>query len=289
MAKQAYIFEVSETNFDTLVLDNSNKMPVVVEFMSVSSEPCIILEQRLSDMAQEFAEQFVFAKVDIYTQPDLAKAFRIDNVPSTLVFVNGDIQHTEVGQLTKDEITVLLRRFGVYRQSDDMRLQAREHHLSGDTPSAIELLTQAAKIDPTNPRVAMDMVQILLDLDQLDSAVTIFNQLPNCEKESEIGKTLIGQITFKQLAAKTPGLATLAEGLETDPDNPKMRFDLAICLIAQYEYDQAAKQLLALQQQQPDFQNGAAREMLITLCNMLAPNDPTRAQRYRQQLNNLLN
>ncbi len=289
MAKQPYIFEVSETNFDSLVLDNSNRLPVVVEFMSVSSEPCIILEQRLSEMAQEFAEQFVFAKVDIYTQPDLAKAFRIDNVPSTLVFVNGDIQHTEVGQLTKDEITQLLRRFGVYRPSDDMRLQAREHHLSGDTPKAIELLSQAAKIDPTNPRVAMDMVQILLDLDQLDSAVAIFNQLPNSEKESEIGKTLIGQITFKQLAAKTPGLATLTEGLESNPDNAKMRFDLAICLIAQYEYDQAAKQLLALQQQQPDFQNGAAREMLITLCNMLAPNDPTRAQRYRQQLNNLLN
>lgn len=289
MAKQAYIFEVSESNFDSLVLDNSNKMPVVVEFMSVSSEPCIILEHRLTEMAHEFAEQFVFAKVDIYTQPDLAKAFRIDNVPTTLVFVNGDIQHTEVGQLSLDEIAALLRRFGVYRQSDDLRLQAREQHLSGDTPSAIELLTQAAQIDPTNPRVAMDMVQILLDLDQLDSAVVIFNQLPNSHKESEVGKTLIGQITFKQLAAKTPGLVALTERLETDPDNAQVRFDLAICLIAQYEYDQAAKQLLTLHQQQADFQNGAAREMLITLCNMLAPNDPTRAQRYRQQLNNLLN
>lgn len=289
MAKQAYIFEVSENNFDTLVLDNSNKMPVVVEFMSVSSEPCIILEHRMSEMANEFAEQFVFAKVDIYEQPDLAKAFKVEQLPTTIVFEKGDIQHTELGQMTKDEIAVMLRNVGVYRASDDMRLQAREKHINGDTTAAVELLTQAIQTDPSNSRVVMDMVQILLDVDQLDTAMEIFNKLPDAEKQSETGRALVGQITFKQLAAKAPGLVALNERLEADENDAEARFNLAIWMVANFQYQEAMEHLFTLQKQQPDYQNGAPKEMIITLSNMLAPNEPTLAQRYRQQLNSLLN
>lgn len=289
MTKQPYIYEASESNFDSLVLDNSNQLPVVVEFMDVSSEACVIQDHRIQQWATEFAGQFIFAKVDIYEQPDLAKAFRIEQLPTTMVFVKGDIQQVEVGQMSLENIATMLRKYGVYRQSDDLRLQARELYLAGQTTEAMTLLTQAAQSDPSNTRVAMDMTQILLDLDQLDTALTLFNQLPDHEKQSETGRALIGQLTFKQLAANTPGLVHLTKELSVDSTQAKTRFELALCLVAAHQYDDAMQHLFELQTSQPDFENGAVKEMIITLCNMLAPNEPSLAQSYRQKLNSLLN
>jgi len=40
------------------------------------------------------------------------------------------------------------------RESDEMRAQAREKHMAGDTPGAIVLLTEAIRKDPGNIRVA---------------------------------------------------------------------------------------------------------------------------------------
>lgn len=71
MSKQALVFEVGESGFERYVIENSRKVPVLVEFMVVWSEPCVVMADALADLAVEFAEQFVFAKVDIDEQPKL--------------------------------------------------------------------------------------------------------------------------------------------------------------------------------------------------------------------------
>lgn len=289
MSANQYIFELSQNNFQTLAIDNSHHLPVVVEFMSVNGEPCIALEHQIHALADEFRGQFIFGKVDIYEQPELAKQFDIQRLPTVKVFVNGEVQRTEVGQMSADELSEMLKSIGIYRVSDELRLQARDKHLQGDTTGAIELLTQAIQSDPANTRVALDMIQILLDINQIDTAVLLFNKLPDRDKQSDNGRLLIGQLTFKQLAAKTAGLNDLITQVSQDPQNAEARFDLAVCLVANHQYDDAMAHLFTIQEQQPDFKNGAAKEMIVTLINMLSPNDPARAQRYRQQLSNLLN
>ena len=42
----------------------------------------------------------------------------------------------------------------------------------------------------------MDMVQIFLDINELDQAKSLFNRLPAKDRESDMGKTLLGQLSF---------------------------------------------------------------------------------------------
>ena len=65
MSKEVFVFEVSEKSFNRSVILNSNRIPVLVEFMGIWSEHCIQMEDSLARMAKEFAGQFIFAKVDI--------------------------------------------------------------------------------------------------------------------------------------------------------------------------------------------------------------------------------
>ena len=89
MSEEVLIFEVSESGFPRYVIENSHKAPVLVEFMGVWSEPCVLMAEVISELAWEFAGQFVFAKVDVDEQPGLREQFKVENVPTLLVFKDG--------------------------------------------------------------------------------------------------------------------------------------------------------------------------------------------------------
>ena len=288
MAKQALIFEVGESGFERYVIENSHKLPVLVEFMGMWSEPCVVMSDVIHDLANEFAEDFVFAKVDVEEQPELQKRFEVENIPTLLVFKDGVVSFKQEGQMQEAELRVLLKGLGIFHASDELREQARAKHMAGETHEAIMLMTQAIQTDPGNTRVAMDMVQIFIDIGEMEQAKGLFNKLPDSDKESTMGKSLIGQLTFADLAAKTAGKEALQARLAGNAGDHDARFDLAVCLVAEYDYNTAIDELFTVLQAAPDYKEGAAKEMVITISNMLAPNDPEQAGKYRQRLASMM-
>lgn len=288
MSQEVYIFEVSQKSFPSAVVENSHKLPVVVEFLTVSSGPCSVIEQLFSALAREFAGRFIFAKVDVAEQPELRQAFQIENVPTVAVFRDGEAARIELGQLNEGEARSLLRDFGIYHESDVMREQAREKHLAGDTPGAILLLTEAIKSHPSNVRVVLDMVQIFIDIGELQQARSLYERLPEAVRESENGKSLLGQLTVAEFAAKTDGLEVLQQRLADNAGDNQTRFDLVVCLIAQHRYQEGMDQLLTIIDKDPSFRDGVAREMMVTVLNTIKPNHPELADEYQRKLSNLM-
>ena len=282
------IFEVSQSNFSDVVLFNSNKVPVVVEFMGVWSGPCIQLSDRISDLAKEFPGEFIFAKVDIDEQEALKDQYNITNVPTVLVFSGGEEKRREEGLLEEAELRVLLKQYDIFNPIDELREQAREKHLNGDTQSAIMLLTQAIQSDGSNMRVALDMVQIFLDIGEIDQAQSLFDRLPEQAHKMEMGNPITSQLNFIRLAQNTAGLEHLRMQVFQSPEDYQARFDLAICLIATHEIEKAMDELFFIQTNEPEFKDGAAREMIGMVCNMLANTNAQAAAAYRQKLASLL-
>lgn len=288
MSKQPIIFEVSDNGFEKYVIANSNKAPVFVVFIGVWSEPCLIVSEMLSNLATEFAEQFIFAKVDVDENPALKEQYEINNVPTLKVIIDGNVVASEEGNLSEAEARALLKSFDIVNHVEEKRLQARELHMQGDTTQAIMLLTQAVQQEPSNTRVAMDMVQIFIDIGDIKNANGLFNKLPKSDKESQTGLSLSGQLWIIDEAAKTDGLQVLKQAILTNPDDFQARFDCAICEIAQHNYQQALDQLFYIQQNNSAFKEGAAREMIVTIINTIAPGNPEMAQQYRSQLAGML-
>ncbi len=288
MSESALVFELSQKSFNEGVLFNSHKIPVVVEFMGMWSGPCIQLEDRFTDLAKEFPGRFVFGKIDIDEQAELMKEYAIENVPTTLVFKDGKVARREEGELNADDARALIKDFGVFHESDVQREQAREKHMAGDTAGAINLLTQAIQSDPGNTRVALDMVQIFLDIGELEQANGLFQRLPESARETDMGKVVHGQLTFHDLAAKTDGSQALKQRISNNHQDYAALFDLSICEVANRDYDAAMDALFTLLERAPNFRDGAARELIITVINMLTPNAPETAMAYRRHLSNML-
>jgi len=288
VSKEIFVFEVNQKIFDQTVILNSHKIPVFVEFMGVWSGPCSAMDNLFIDLAKEFAEQFIFAKVDIDEQPELRKTYNIESLPTLMVFKDGKMVRTEVGVINEIEARDMLKDFGVFHASDLMREQAREKHLAGDTSAAILQLTEAIQADPSNTRVAMDMVQIFIDIAELEQANGLYARLPESTRETEMGKALNGQLTFAALAAKTDNIETLQARLATSPDDYDARFDLSLRQITQHQYNEAIDNLFYIYKENAEYKDGAAKEMLITVSNMIAPVNNELAQEIRRKLANLL-
>lgn len=282
--QDVFVFEVSKSSFNSSVILNSFKLPVVVEFMGVWSAPCIQMSDTLSGMATEFAGQFVFAKVDVDEQPELMKDYGVANVPTLKVFKDGEVVRTEEGLQNDAELRELLKFYGIFHQSDELRNQARQKHMNGETVEAIALLTRAIQTDPGNTRVAMDMVQIFLDINEQEQAKGLFNRLPEADRLSDMGKSLLGQLTFKDLASKTAGKEQLQIRLNENADDFDARFDMATCLVADHNYIDAMDNLFVIFEKNPEYKEGAAKEMIIGLTNMLSENEPELAKQFRQRM-----
>ena len=287
-SQEIYNFEISDESFDSLVLINSHKLPVFVLFLSAVSPTCIAMENALIDYAEKFAGQFILARLDIDMYTQVRDRLEVKNVPMLKIFKNGEMVHQELGSMTEESLAQVFRQFDIFDPAEDLRLQAEEKHKTGETPEAIKLLAQAAQKNPSNIKVAMDMCQIFLDINMLAEAAELFTKLPNKIKETETGRFLIGQITFKKLALDTDGKQSLTAKLAETPDDEESQFDLAICLIAEQGYQEGMSQLFSLLKQNPNAKGGGAQELAVVIINMLDLNNKELASEFRRQLSNMI-
>ena len=288
MSKQALIFDVTDSDFKKYVLDNSDKAPVFVFFINLKSVVCAQMHDLFTELATEFAEQFILAEVDVSDNKALVKQYKIITTPTLKIFIDAKEVFSIGGELSEEEARDLLHSFDIVSEIEEMRNQAHDLHLKGDTTEAIVLLSNAIKQDPSNTKIAMDMVQIFIDLGDLDQAGGLFNKLPDLDKNSDTGLSLFGQLQIKTKASQTAGLKTLKENIILNPDDFDARLDCAICELAEANTEQALNQLFYIQEHKADYKEGAAKEMIIAIIDATMPIDPEAAREYRAKLTALL-
>lgn len=157
--KQIYNFEVSDNNFEQVVLHNSQTLPVLVLFMSPSDPVCIALGNTLINYASEFAGQFILARYDMDMYTNIAQQYNITKLPTIAMVQNAAIDYQINGHPSEADLIDLFKRFHITNPAKELRLQGVEKHAQGKTAVAVQLLTQGIKLDPSNTKIAMDMCQ----------------------------------------------------------------------------------------------------------------------------------
>ena len=253
------------------------------------SQKIIPAQATILNAGSELDDCYIIFGIDQHiTCDELKKQFSITNIPTLAVFKNGKEVQREEGELRLEELRILLKHYGIFNKADELRNQARIKHIAGDTQSAIELLTKAILANPSNVRVALDMVQIFLDIGETEQAQELFNKLPKSVEKTDIGLSISTQFNFINLAKNTVGITLLQEQVLKSPDDYQARFDLAVCLFAQHDIKQGMEMLFFVQENNPKFQDEATKEMIGMICNMLAKNDPETSGVYRRRLANLI-
>ena len=101
------ILHVNESEFDREVLQDSGT--VLVDFWATWCGPCRMLAPVISEIAEEYAGTVKVGKVNVDEEPELAMQFRVDSIPTVMLFKEGRLVNTTVGFRPKEQITAMLR------------------------------------------------------------------------------------------------------------------------------------------------------------------------------------
>jgi len=90
-------------------IENSSK-PVLIDFWAEWCGPCRMLAPTVESLAEKYAHQFTFAKVNVDELPDVANKFAIQSIPTLVLLKNGAILERLVGLRSEQELTQVLGR-----------------------------------------------------------------------------------------------------------------------------------------------------------------------------------
>lgn len=286
MSASPYIFDVTEADFGATVLENSYKAPVLVDFWAVWCGPCKMLMPLLARLADEYQGKFLLAKVNTDEQRKLAMQFNIRSIPTVKLFKNGEVVDEMLGAQPESVIRTLIERHMV-RESDSLRTRAEAAHRAGDVTQALALLEQAARLDPDNHRVRIDLARMLLDQNALEQAERILNDLPREARDEPDASALLGRLEFARIAASAPDTVTLEKTVTAQPSNSEARYQLSARKVLQGDYEGALDQLLAILQHDRVFRDEAARKAMVAVFNLLGGKGEV-VTRYRNRMFNAL-
>ena len=93
--------EITDSNFEETVL-NSDK-PVLVDFWAAWCGPCRMVGPIIDEISDEYDGKAVVGKVDIDSNQQYAAQFGVRNIPTVLVFKNGELVDRKVGVSSKND------------------------------------------------------------------------------------------------------------------------------------------------------------------------------------------
>lgn len=85
----AGVLEVNESTFQAEVLDS--QQPVLVDFWATWCAPCRAIAPVIEELARDNAGRAKVVKVNVDQNQKLANTYKVEYVPTLLVFKNGEV------------------------------------------------------------------------------------------------------------------------------------------------------------------------------------------------------
>ena len=274
-----HVFDVTDADFESLVLARSQQVPMVVDFWAPWCGPCRTLGPLLERLAAEHAGAFELAKVNIDENPGLANAFRVQSIPMVIGIRDGQLAGHFVGAQPEAAIRDFLARL-LPSAADHEADEGTALLAAGKTAEAEAVFRQALTEDPHADKALIGLATILAGRGEDDAALQLLEQVES-GPQRQAADQLAAAIRIRQSGAGD--VQQLRDRLAANPNDLEARFDLAQALAAVGQHEEALQHYLAIVQRDRAFRDDGARKAMIDIFDLLGP-DSDLADQYRSEL-----
>ncbi|MEI7220277.1 MULTISPECIES: co-chaperone YbbN [Pectobacterium] len=284
LEQQATIVDVNESNLHQ-VLEHSMTLPVLFYFWSGRSQHCLELEPVLDKLAQEYAGQFVLAKVDCDAEQRVAAQFGLRSIPTVYLFKDGQPLDGFQGPQPEEAIRELLKR-ALPKEEELKVAQAQQLIQEDKLPEAMQLLKDAWQLSQQRSDIGLMLAEVQIQIKRSEDAEAVLATIPLQDRDTRY-HSLVAQIELLKQAADTPEIQHLQQQLDADPQNADLAVQLALQLHQVGRNEEALELLMGFLKKDLAVANGSARKTLMDIMAALGTSDAL-AARYRRQLYSLL-
>ena len=101
---------VTDSNFQTEVIDASSSQPVMVDFWADWCRPCHMLSPTVAEIANDYAGKLKVVKLNVDENVSSAGRYNIRGIPTLLIFKGGQVADQIVGAVPKEQISKVVDR-----------------------------------------------------------------------------------------------------------------------------------------------------------------------------------
>ncbi len=279
------IIEVNEQNFQTAVLEESSKRLVVIDFWADWCAPCKALMPVLEKLANEYAGQFLLAKVNADEQQNISGQFGIRSLPTVIFMKEGQPVDAFQGAQSEKEIREFLDKH-LPKPWDAQLAQAQQMLADKDYQAALETLRPAYKDSEQRYDIAMSLAFTLIEMNRCDEAQTVMEAIALVDREPHYDR-LLATLQLKQEAGKSPEIQALEEQLNKEPENLELAYQLALQFNQNNQFKEALDLLLMVVKKDKEFQEGAAKKAFLDVLASMGKGEPL-AVEYQRKFFNIL-
>ncbi|KKP24271.1 MAG: Thioredoxin [candidate division TM6 bacterium GW2011_GWF2_28_16] len=96
------VINLNSQNFEAEIV-NSTK-PVIIDVFAVWCGPCQYMAPIFEELSKEIGDKYIFAKVNVDEERDLAVKFNVSSIPTFIFMKNNKIVGRELGFMEKETL-----------------------------------------------------------------------------------------------------------------------------------------------------------------------------------------
>ena len=282
---QTHKVDITEANAKAQLIDESFNRPVMVDFWADWCGPCKSMMPVLEKLAEEYAGDFLLAKVNADEQGMIAAQFGVRSLPTVMIIKDGRPIDGFVGAQAETEVRKLLDKY-VPKPWDKQLAEATRLREAGDNAGALIALKDAYTASNQRADIACALAETYIHLNRIAEAEAVLAKVRLAD-QGPAYEQVKAMLELAQNAEKAPEVHALEQQLQADPNNEEVKFQLAV-QYSQHGYHKDSLELLyQLLRKNLNARDGEIRKVFTDVLAVLGKKDPL-AVEFQRKLYSLL-
>ena len=283
MSDSKNIADATPENFAELVIGNSMRGPVMVNFWSAKAGPCIKLWPLLEKLVNEYSGKFLLVNLNTDQHREFAqRELGVTSVPTVKLFHQQQVVDVIHGAESEKSFRAMINRH-LPRQSDALLLDAVKQYQENKIDDAFAQLKKLQQSDYDNPRIPLTLIKLMFREGRFDDMLKYVASLPSALKKHEDVISLVTHAGFIQAAQNAADVQQLEQQVKNQADDLDLRYQLSAVYLINDLYQQAMDQLLEIIKRDRKYRDDIGVKGMVSILNLIAQ-QPELVKSYRNKM-----